>query len=335
MSTDSRTLAAFGAGSWGTAVAIQIARCGHPVKMWGRDSKQMQQMVESRSNERYLPGITFPELLEPKVDFAETCEGCTDFMVSVPSHAFRETLEQLKPHFPENGRIFWITKGLESGTGEFLHNVAMKILGPVPVAIVSGPTFAKEVAAGLPAAVTVASPNPEFAKDIVGYLHGHSMRAYTHGDIIGVQLGGAVKNVLAIAAGIIDGLNLGANTRAGMITRGLAEMNRLGMKLGAQRETFMGLAGLGDLVLTCTDDLSRNRRMGLALAKGMSVEEAKAEIKQVVEGVMTTDEVWRVAQQFEVEMPITEQVYAVLYEGRTPQDALKALLARTPKQEMA
>ena len=335
MQQQTETIAALGAGSWGTAVAIQIARVGHPVKMWGRDSAQMQQMIESRCNERYLPDDEFPEPLQPQTDFAETCKGCRDFMISVPSHAFRETLEMLKPQFPENGRVVWITKGLESGTGEFLHNVAMKILGPVPVAIVSGPTFAKEVAAGLPAAVTVASPNPEFAKDIVGYLHGHAMRAYTHGDIIGVQLGGAVKNVLAIAAGIIDGLNLGANTRAGMITRGLAEMNRLGMKLGAQRETFMGLAGLGDLVLTCTDNLSRNRRMGLALAKGLSVEEAKAEIKQVVEGVMTTDEVWRVAQQFEVDMPITQQIYAVLYEGQTPIDGVKALIARTPKEEMA
>ncbi|MDD9892299.1 MAG: NAD(P)-dependent glycerol-3-phosphate dehydrogenase [Gammaproteobacteria bacterium] len=335
MQNDPTPLAAIGAGSWGTAVAIQIARCNKPVKMWGRDSAQMQDMINTRRNQRYLPNDEFPELLTPQVDFAETCAGCRDFMISVPSHAFRETLEMLKPHFPENGRVFWITKGLESGTGEFLHNVAMKILGPVPVAIVSGPTFAKEVAAGLPAAVTVASPNPEFAKDIVGYLHGHAMRAYTHGDIIGVQLGGAVKNVLAIAAGIIDGLNLGANTRAGMITRGLAEMNRLGMKLGAQRETFMGLAGLGDLVLTCTDNLSRNRRMGLALAKGLTVEEAKAEIKQVVEGVMTTDEVWRVAQQFDVDMPITQQVYAVLYEGQTPMDGVKALIARTPKEEMA
>lgn len=335
MSDSSTALAAIGAGSWGTAVAIQIARCEQRVKLWGRDAEQMQEMAASRRNKRYLPDAEFPELLSAHADFAEACEGCRDFMISVPSHAFRETLEQLKPYVPEDGRIFWITKGLERGTGEFLHNVAMKIVGPVPVAIVSGPTFAKEVAAGLPAAVTVASPNPEFAKDIVGYLHGHGMRAYTHGDIIGVQLGGAIKNVLAIAAGIIDGLNLGANTRAGMITRGLAEMNRLGMKLGAQRETFMGLAGLGDLVLTCTDDLSRNRRMGLALAKGLSVEEAKAEIKQVVEGVMTTDEVWRVAQQFEVDMPITEQVYAVLYEGQTPMDAVKALIARTPKEEMA
>lgn len=335
MNTKDHPLAAIGAGSWGTAVAIQIARGGHNVKLWGRDAAQMQGMIDNRRNIRYLPDAEFPEPLQPMIDFAETCKGCRDFMISVPSHAFRQTLEQLKPHFPEDGRVFWITKGLESGTGEFLHNVAMKILGPVPVAIVSGPTFAKEVAAGLPAAVTVASPNPEFAKDIVGYVHNNAMRAYTHGDIIGVQLGGAIKNVLAIAAGIVDGLKLGANTRAGMITRGVAEMNRLGMKLGAQRETFMGLAGLGDLVLTCTDDLSRNRRMGLALARGLTVEEAKAEIQQVVEGVMTTDEVWRVAKQFEVEMPITEQVYAVLYEGRTPQEALQALLARTPKQEMA
>lgn len=335
MSNQPTAIAAIGAGSWGTAVAIQIARCQQPVKLWGRDTEQMQAMIRDRRNQRYLPNDEFPELLSPQTDFAETCAGCRDFMISVPSHAFRETLNQLKPFFPKNGRVFWITKGLESGSGEFLHNVAMKILGPVPVAIVSGPTFAKEVAAGLPAAVTVASPNPEFAKDIVSYIHGHGMRAYTHGDIIGVQLGGAVKNVLAIAAGIIDGLNLGANTRAGMITRGLAEMNRLGMKLGAQRETFMGLAGLGDLVLTCTDDLSRNRRMGMALAKGLTVEEAKAEIQQVVEGVMTTDEVWRVAQQFGIEMPITEQVYEVLYNGRTPQDAIKALLARTPKEEMA
>lgn len=323
-----------GAGSWGTALAIQLARCGNRTKLWGRDSAAIKAMAETRRNARYLPDAEFPDLLSPVQDFAECVDGCDDILVSVPSHAFRETLEQLKPLIGPATRIVWATKGLERHTGEFLHVLCEEVLGPRPVAIISGPTFAKEVAAGLPAAVAVASPNPEFASDLVGRLHGHGFRAYTNSDIIGVQIGGAVKNVLAVAAGIADGLELGANTRAGMITRGLNETMRLGNAVGARQETFMGLAGLGDLMLTCTDNLSRNRRFGLCLARGLSSEEAQAEIQQVVEGLFTTDEVWRLAQKHNVEMPIVEEVYAVLFKGRKPQEAVQALVNRSPKEEM-
>lgn len=327
-------IAVLGAGSWGTALAIQLARCGNPTKLWGRDSAAIQTMVSERVNSRYLPDATFPDQLTPVADFAECIDGCNDILVSVPSHAFRETLEQLKPLVTATTRIVWATKGLERHTGEFLHVLCQEVLGDRPMAIVSGPTFAKEVAAGLPAAVAVASPNPEFATDLVARLHGHGFRAYTNSDIIGVQIGGAVKNVLAVAAGIADGLELGANTRAGMITRGLNETMRLGNAVGARQETFMGLAGLGDLMLTCTDNLSRNRRFGLCLARGLSSEEAQAEIQQVVEGLFTTDEVWRLAQKHDVEMPIVEEVYAVLFKGRSPLDAVQALVNRAPKEEM-
>lgn len=328
-------IAVIGAGSWGTALAIQLARCGNPTKLWGRDAAALNAMATSRRNERYLPDAEFPDSLTPVADFAECVSGCSDILVSVPSHAFRETLEQLKPLIDADTRVVWATKGLERHTGEFLHVLCEEVLGPRPMAIISGPTFAKEVAAGLPAAVAVASPNPEFATDLVARLHGHGFRAYTNSDIVGVQIGGAVKNVLAVAAGIADGLELGANTRAGMITRGLNETMRLGNAVGARQDTFMGLAGLGDLMLTCTDNLSRNRRFGLCLARGLSSEEAQAEIQQVVEGLFTTDEVWRLAQKHNVEMPIVEEVYAVLFKDRSPLDAVQALVNRSPKEEMA
>lgn len=331
----STPIAVVGAGSWGTALAIQLARCGNPTKLWGRDPTAIAQMASQRVNSRYLPDAKFPEKLIPVADFAECVSGCDDILVAVPSHAFRETLEQLKPLTSPTTRIVWATKGLERHTGEFLSVLCEEVLGARPMAIISGPTFAKEVAAGLPAAVAVASPDPKFASDLVARLHGHGFRAYTNSDIIGVQIGGAVKNVLAVAAGIADGLELGANTRAGMITRGLNETMRLGNAVGARQETFMGLAGLGDLILTCTDNLSRNRRFGLCLARGLSSEEAQAEIQQVVEGLFTTDEVWRLAQKHNVEMPIVEEVYAVLFKGRSPMDAVQALVNRAPKEEMA
>lgn len=327
-------IAVIGAGSWGTALAIQLARCGNPTKLWGRDTQALNAMAETRRNTRYLPDATFPESLSPVADFSECIDGCNDILISVPSHAFRETLEQLKPFMTKDSRVVWATKGLERHTGEFLHVLCQEVLGERPTAIISGPTFAKEVAAGLPAAVAVASSDPQFASDLVVRLHGHGFRAYTNGDMVGVQIGGAVKNVLAVAAGIADGLELGANTRAGMITRGLNETMRLGSAVGARQETFMGLAGLGDLILTCTDNLSRNRRFGLCLARGLSSEEAQAEIQQVVEGLFTTDEVWRLAQKHNVEMPIVEEVYAVLFSGRSPLDAVQALVNRSPKEEM-
>jgi glycerol-3-phosphate dehydrogenase (NAD(P)+) len=252
----------------------------------------------------------------------------------VPSHAFREVLQRLKPLLRPGQRVAWATKGFEVSTGRLPHDVAAEVLGPgVPTAVLSGPTFAREVGAGLPSAMTVASRDSEYALELARSLSDENFRAYASSDMTGVEVGGAVKNVLAIAAGASDGLGFGANTRVALITRGLAEMMRLGIALDARRETFMGLAGLGDLVLTCTDDQSRNRRCGLLLAAGKTLEQAQAEIGQVVEGVLAARAVHDVAQRKGVDMPICEQVYHVLYEGASARDAVHTLMKRTIRRE--
>jgi len=252
----------------------------------------------------------------------------------VPSHGLRETLQQIKPLLGKSARICWATKGFELTTGKLPHQVVAEVLGDdYPVAVLSGPTFAKEVGAGLPTAMTIASPDSEFARDLANTLSGDKFRAYTSSDIIGVEVGGAVKNVLAIGAGISDGLGFGANTRIALINRGLVEMTRLGMALGAKQDTFTGLAGMGDLVLTCTDNLSRNRRMGLALASGKTIDEAQEEIQQVVEGVLAAKAVREVAEKLNVEMPICQQIYRTLYEGASPREAVGALMGRALKPE--
>ena len=301
--------------------------------LWGRDVKHIAELADARCNKKFLPGIAFPVALKVTADAALAMEGCEDCLVAVPSHAFRETLTRLTPRLKPHMRIAWATKGLEPESGKLLHEVAEEILGARPTAVISGPTFAREVAAGLPTAVTVASATPQFAADLASHLHSDTFRAYTSDDVIGVELGGAVKNVLALAAGIADGLGFGANTRAALITRGLAEMMRLGVALGGKRETFMGLAGLGDLVLTCTDDQSRNRRLGLALARGTALADALRDIGQIVEGVTTAREVMRLAKSHGVEMPISEQVCCVLREGKNPCAAVQSLLQREQKAE--
>ncbi len=267
-------------------------------------------------------------------DLAQCLAGVRDVLVSVPSHGLRETLGAIQPLLADDSRVCWATKGFELHTGKLPHQVAAETLGPErPVAVLSGPTFAKEVGVGVPTAMTVAANNKDFAQDLAVALSGDNFRAYTSDDMIGVEVGGAVKNVLAIGAGLSDGLGFGANSRVALITRGLVEMTRLGVALGAKQETFMGLAGMGDLVLTCTDDLSRNRRMGLALASGMSVQEAQAEIQQVVEGVMAAEAVNEVADSLGIEMPICHQIYRILYEAAPPREAVGALMARELKPE--
>lgn len=326
-------VAVLGAGSWGTALAILLARNGAPVRLWGRDAQQMADMAEERLNRRYLPDSPLPDNLSPSADLQETVEGVQDLLLAVPSHAFRATLRSIKPMLAPGVRLSWASKGLEPGSRKFIHEMVTEELGQLPMAVVSGPTFAREVAQGLPTAVTVAGSDEEVADHFAGRLHGHNFRPYTSGDLVGVELGGATKNVLALAAGIADGLGFGANTRSALITRGLAEMMRLGVAVGGHRETFMGLAGLGDLVLTCTDNQSRNRRVGLALGGGESLEEAIASVGQAVEGVKSAPEILRLAGEQGVEMPITEQVVAVLQERRSPQEAVEELLAREPKPE--
>jgi glycerol-3-phosphate dehydrogenase (NAD(P)+) len=335
MTAKKTPIVVLGAGSWGTALAIQLIRNGAPVTLWGHLPDHMAKLAEQRTNERYLPGIILPTELTISSDLEAALTGVQDILLVVPSHAFRSVLENIRPYVTSRSRLIWATKGLESGSGKLLHEVAKEVLGDeMALAVVSGPTFAREVAEGLPTAVTVASANQEFAHDMAQRLHSETFRAYTSNDVIGVEIGGALKNVLAIAAGIADGLGYGANTRTAVITRGLAEMMRFGEAIGGQRETFMGLAGLGDLVLTCTDNQSRNRRLGLALGRGESLEDALSHIDQVVEGVQTAREVFELSQREGVDLPITEQVYEVLYQARSPKNAVHELLSREQKPEI-
>lgn len=324
-----RTMAVIGTGSWGTALAIQAARNGNPTRLWGRDAEAVRRFARERVNDRYLPDCPFPPALTPEPDLHACLDGADDVLVAVPSHALRETLMLLAPRLASGQRVLWATKGLEPETGKLPHEVAAETLGGArAVGALSGPSFAGEVGRGLPTAVTVASADPAFARDMARVFHDGTFRVYTGADVAGVGVGGAVKNVLAIAVGISDGLGFGANARALLITRGLSEMVRLGETLGGCRETFMGLAGLGDLLLTCTDDQSRNRRLGLALAAGRDSDAVQAEIGQVVEGVRAAREIRRIAERRGVDMPICAQAYRVLYEGATPQDAVQALTER-------
>ncbi len=334
MSRTGEPFAVLGAGSWGTALAILLARQGYPVRLWGHEAADIEILQRDLSNEQYLPGIPFPPDLTCTADLAAAIAGVRDILVVVPSHAFGEVLQRLQPKLQPQQRIAWATKGLELGTGRFLHQVFEDILGAaIPRTLISGPTFARELALGLPTAVTVASSDATYATDLAQALSCPDFRAYTSTDVQGVELGGAVKNVMAIAAGISDGLGFGANARAALITRGLHEMMLLGEQLGGHRETFMGLAGVGDLVLTCTDDQSRNRRLGLALGRGQERDAAIAAIGQAVEGVHTAREVVALARRRQVEMPISEQVCRVLFEGHDPRTAVHELLGRSLKPE--
>ena len=334
MSDAAAPLAVLGAGSWGTALAIQFARAGHPTRLWSRDPAQQVAMAKSRRNSRYLPDAPFPENLSVVRSFDEALDGVSEILIAAPSHALRSLLKEIAPLLTTDTRLAWATKGFELETGLLPHQVARAVLGTTrSFAVLSGPTFAREVGVGLPTAMTIASADVEFANALARSLSASNFRAYTSTDIIGVEVGGATKNVLAVGAGLADGLGFGANTRVALITRGLVEMTRLGVALGAQRETFMGLAGLGDLVLTCTDDQSRNRRFGLLLAAGKSVDEALREIGQVVEGYLAARAVHQVAAREKVEMPICEGIYSLLYEGLPAREVVKALMTRPIKAE--
>ncbi len=324
-----------GAGSYGTSLAISLARNGANIVLWGHEAEHMARLEADRANHEFLPGIAFPETLIVETDLQKAVQACRDLLVVVPSHVFGIVLKSLQPHLLADSRICWATKGLEPETGRLLQDVAHDVLGDnYPLAVLSGPTFAKELAMGMPTAISVASPDAQFVRDLQEKIHcSKTFRVYANSDFIGMQLGGAVKNVIAIGAGMSDGIGFGANARTALITRGLAEMTRLGAALGAQPETFMGMAGLGDLVLTCTDNQSRNRRFGLALGQGKDVDTAQADIGQVVEGYRNTKEVWMLAKRMDVEMPIVEQIYQVLYQGKDARLAAQDLLARDKKME--
>lgn len=323
-----------GAGAWGTALAIAIARNGHEVLLWGRDAAHVAEMKQTHSNERYLPGLRFPDTLRVTDDFEQAIKAAKHVLISVPSIAFTEMLLKLKPLLASGVPVSWATKGLTPETGRFLYDTAAEILGEHhPLAVVSGPSFAAEVAKDLPTAVTIASLNASFAQDLANAMHRPTLRVYTSPDVLGVQIGGTVKNVLAISAGISDGLGFGANARAALITRGMAEILRLAGKLGAQTETMFGLSGIGDLILTCTDDQSRNRQLGLAIGRGLTIDQAVAAVGKTVEGMYAAREVLMRAKQVGVEMPIVEQVCKILFEGYDPRESVQALLCREQKAE--
>ena len=329
----SRTVAVLGAGSWGTALAIQLARGGSRISLWGHDRAHVERLREQRDNQRYLPGFELADNIEIETDLAVAVKGAAYLLVAIPSKGFRDLLKQLKPMVDSSPPLFWASKGFEIETGKLLHEVIDEELPRQRYGVVSGPTFAAEVARGLPAAIACAGTNQEATEGFAELLRGHRFRAYTSEDIIGVELGGALKNVLAIAVGIADGLGFGANTRAVLITRGLAEIMRLATRLGARQETLMGLAGLGDIILTCTDDQSRNRRFGLALGRGMSVSHAETDVGQTVEGLRAAKAVHDKARAVELDLPIIEEVYQVLYDGKLPRDAVRDLENRPQGRE--
>jgi glycerol-3-phosphate dehydrogenase (NAD(P)+) len=328
------TIAVLGAGSWGTALALQLDRSGSRTLLWDRDTGNLEKIRQTRLNERYLPDIHIPETIVVESDLLAAVKGADHVLVATPSHGFAAVLTAIREVLVKGQGVAWACKGFEPGSGRLLHQVARESLPlETPLAIVTGPSFAKEVAMNLPTAVTVAGTDSVFTKAMAAALHGGRFRAYTSDDMIGAELGGAVKNVMAVATGMCDGMQLGDNARAALITRGLAEMMRLGAALNAKPETLMGLAGAGDLILTCTGDLSRNRRLGLMLGRGKTLEQALDEIGQVVEGVNSSAEVHRLSIQHNVNMPISEQVNGIIHHGWNPAEGVAALMAREQKAE--
>ena len=327
-------IAVLGAGSWGTALALQLDRSGSRSILWDRDTENLSKIRAERCNRRYLPGIDVPESIVIEADIISAVKAADHILLVTPSHAFAAVIETIRGVLKSGQGIAWACKGFEPGSGRLLHQVARELLPQsTPLAIVTGPSFAKEVAMNLPTAVTVAGPDSDFTKVMANALHGGRFRAYTGDDMVGAELGGAVKNVMAVATGICDGMKLGDNARAALITRGLAEMMRLGAALNAKPETLMGLAGAGDLILTCTGDLSRNRQLGLKLGKGVALQQALDDIGQVVEGVNSAAEVQRLALEYDINMPISEQVNGIIHNGWDPVEGVARLLAREQKAE--
>lgn len=329
--------AVIGAGSWGTALAIQLARAGHAVTLWGRDEASAKEMAETRENKRYLPGVHLPAPLSPTADLEQAVRAGSRLLVcAVPSHAVRETMLHAAAWMRDDTTVVSATKGLEEGTSKRMSEV-LEECTPCKgrIAVLAGPSFAKEVAAEMPTIVTVAAASAEVADFVQHAFVSPMFRVYALEDVIGVEVGGTVKNVIAIAAGVSDGLGLGHNTRAGIITRGLAEVNRLATRMGADPLTVTGLAGLGDLVLTCTGDLSRNRSLGVRLGRGEKLSEVLGSMKQVAEGVRNTLTVDDLARTHQVDMPITAQMRCLLFEDKSPRAAMVDLMTRQPKREFA
>lgn len=323
----------FGAGAWGTALAVAFAR-QHEVTLWGRDAQQITELESARCNDRYLPNVAFPPSLAVSADFEAVATRVEIHLVVTPLAGLRSTVRALN-HATPGTPLIWACKGLESGSGKLPHEIVAEEIGnAAPCGVLTGPSFAAEVGAGLPTAISLAARDIEFARHWVNVLHQPRLRIYANTDLVGAELGGGIKNVIAIAAGVSDGLGFGLNARAALITRGLAETARLAKARGGQAETLMGLAGMGDLILTCTGDLSRNRRVGLALAAGKPLATILADLGHVAEGVPTTREAVRLAAIHGVEMPICAAIDALLHSGGvSPREAVERLLAREPKVE--
>ena len=326
-------VAVLGAGSYGTALAIQLARNELPVNLWGHDPEHIAALCADRENKTHLPGYPLAESINPCADLATAVADVDYLLVATPSKAFRDLLESLKPVLDPDVAIFWASKGFEIETGMLLHEVIEEVMPGRAYGIISGPTFAAEVARGVPAAVACAGNQAQTTEAFADLLRGNRFRAYTSEDIVGVELGGALKNVLAIAVGIADGLGFGANTRAMLMTRGLSEIMRLATELGAQAETLMGLAGLGDIILTCTDNQSRNRRFGLAVGQGMSIAEAEADVGQTVEGLRAARAVFDKSTASGLDLPILHEVYHICYEDKSPLQAVSDLEDRPQGHE--
>ena len=334
-------IAVIGAGSWGTALTKPIGDLGQTISLWGHRKEHVAELKATRQNKAYLPGYRLPQTVTPVSGLREAVEGHTIVIMVVPSHVFREVFTGLEPYLERGAYVISASKGIENDSLLTMTQVMEEILASsantgernIGTAVLSGPSFAKEVAAGIPTAVTVASLHKDTAIHIQRALSSHLFRVYAATDVIGLELGGALKNIIAIGAGICDGLGYGTNTRAALITRGLAEISRLGVSMGADPLTFSGLGGLGDLVLTCTGDLSRNRTVGLKLGQGKKLDTILSEMNMVAEGVKTTRSAWNLAKKVGVEMPILEQVYQVLYQDKPCKDAVRDLLARSLKEE--
>lgn len=327
-------LTVIGAGSYGTSLAISTASKGLKVMLWARREETAKIMQQDRVNQKYLPSIAFPETLNVSSDLKQCIEMSKTILVVVPSHTFAQILSSIKPYLTAEHRLAWATKGLDKDSGRLLSDIACQILSDrIPMAALSGPTFAMELAKGLPTAIAVAGTDSVFIKEFCELMHTKTFRIYESDDLVGLQLGGGIKNVIAIGAGLSDGLGYGANARTALITRGLAEMTRLGEALGSSQKAFMGLSGLGDLILTCTDNQSRNRRFGYYLGQGMSVESALEKIEQVVEGYTMSKVVVDLCNKYNVQMPICQEVYKVIYEGKNGQAAAMSLLGRSLKSE--
>lgn len=330
---DRTPIAVLGAGSWGTALALLLAKNNNPVRLWGANASQLETVAKYRENQRYLPGFTIPDNVVFYHNLQECLANVQDVLIVVPSQGFRYLVEQIKD-IKTDIRLSWGTKGLDPGTHLLPHQVVAEVFSnKIPVAALVGPSFAHEVAAEKPTAVSIAGNDSDFVESLIQRFHSPHFRIYKNSDLIGVQVCGAIKNVIAIAVGVADGLQMGANTRAALITRALAEVSRLTVALGGEHKTVMSLAGIGDLVLTCTDDQSRNRRFGLAMARKLNVEQALQEIGQVVEGLGNAQHVYELAKSLGVEMPITEQVYGILYQGVSPLTAVNNLLSRSLRSE--